>query len=70
MQLIMIQQLHLYFDPVSGLTNRFGASIYYAHEIGDDQVNSTGTTSIDAFIKSGDWDITSRRSPWVRQQEL
>jgi hypothetical protein len=50
------------FDPISGITNRFGASIYYAHEIGDDQVNSTGTTSIDAFIKSGDWDITSRKS--------
>ena len=30
--------------------------------IGDDQVNSSGTTSINAFIKSGDWDITSRRS--------
>ena len=40
----------------------YGASIYYAHELGDDQVNSSGTTSIDAFIKSGDWDITSRRS--------
>ena len=50
------------FSPISGLTNLYGASIYYAHEIGDDQVNSSGTTSIDAFIKSGDWDITSRRS--------
>ena len=47
---------------ISGLTNKYGASIYYCHEKGDDQVNSTGTTSIDAFIKSGDWDITSRRS--------
>ena len=35
---------------------------YYAHEIGTDQVNSHGTTSIDAFIRSGDFDITSRTS--------
>jgi hypothetical protein len=51
------------FSDISGITNLYGASIYYAHELGDDQVNSSGTTSIDAFIKSGDWDITSRRSP-------
>ena len=51
------------FSEISGITNLYGASIYYAHELGDDQVNSSGTTSIDAFIKSGDWDITSRRSP-------
>ena len=51
------------FSPIQGLTALHGASIYYAHEVGDDQVNSAGTTSIDAFIKSGDWDITSRRSP-------
>jgi len=51
------------FDNISGITNLYGASIYYAHELGDDQVNSSGTTSINAFIKSGDWDITSRRSP-------
>ena len=51
------------FSNISGITNLYGASIYYAHELGDDQVNSSGTTSIDAFIKSGDWDITSRRSP-------
>jgi len=50
------------FSNISGITNLYGASIYYAHELGDDQVNSSGTTSIDAFIKSGDWDITSRRS--------
>ena len=42
---------------ISGVTNKYGASIYYAHEIGNDQVNSSGTTSIDAFIRSGDFDI-------------
>ena len=42
---------------ISGTTNRYGASIYYAHEIGNDQVNSSGTTAIPAFIRSGDFDI-------------
>jgi len=50
------------FPDILGITNKFGASIYYAHEVGTDQVNSSGTTSIDAFIRSGDWDITSRKS--------
>ena len=46
------------FD-IQGITNTFGASIYYEHEKGTDQVNSSGTTSIDAFIQSGDFDITN-----------
>ena len=58
------------FAAISGLTNKYGASIYYCHEKGDDQVNSSGTTSIDAFIKSGDWDITSRRSALGQQTGL
>jgi len=45
--------------PIQGITNKYGASIYYEHEKGTDQVNSTGTTSIDAFIQSGDFDITN-----------
>jgi hypothetical protein len=46
--------------PIQGISNLFGASIYYAHEIGTDQVNSiTGTTSINAYIQSGDYDITN-----------
>ena len=45
------------FSPISGITNTYGSSLYYAHEIGTDQVNSSGTTSIDAFIRSGDFDI-------------
>jgi hypothetical protein len=47
---------------IQGITNRFGASTYYAHEVGTDQVNSSGTTAIAAFIKSGDYDITSSKS--------
>ena len=45
------------FSLISGITNLYGASIYYAHEIGNDQVNSSGVTSINAFIRSGDFDI-------------
>jgi len=50
------------FGDILGITNTYGASTYYAHEVGTDQVNSTGTTSINAFIESGDFDITARRS--------
>jgi len=50
------------FPDILGITNKYGASIYYEHEVGTDQVTSTATTAIPAFIRSGDWDITSRRS--------
>jgi hypothetical protein len=46
---------------IQGVTNLYGASTYYAHETGTDQINSSGTTSINAFIKSGDFDISARR---------
>ena len=45
--------------PIQGITAKYGASTYYAQETGTDQVNSSGTTSIDAFIQSGDFDITN-----------
>jgi hypothetical protein len=45
------------FPDILGITNLYGASIYYVHEVGNDQVNSSGRTSIDAFIRSGDFDI-------------
>jgi len=48
---------------IQGITNAAGASTYYAHEIGTDQVNSSGTTSINAYIQSGDYDITAARAP-------
>jgi hypothetical protein len=47
--------------PIQGVTNIYGASTYYAHETGTDQINSSGTTSINAFIKSGDFDISATR---------
>ena len=45
------------FPDILGITNLYGASIYYAHETGNDQVNSSGRSSINAFIRSGDFDI-------------
>jgi hypothetical protein len=48
--------------PIQGITAKYGASTYYAHETGTDQINSSGTTSIDAFIQSGDFDISASRS--------
>ena len=48
--------------PIQGVTNLYGASIYYAQETGTDQINSSGTTSIDAFILSGDFEITNNNN--------
>jgi hypothetical protein len=45
---------------IQGITNLYGASTYYAHETGTDQINSSGTTSINAYIQSGDFDISAR----------
>ena len=50
------------FSNILGITNTYGATTYYAHEVGTDQVNSSGTTSINAFIESGDFDITQVRT--------
>jgi len=50
------------FPDILGITNTYGATTYYAHEVGTDQVNSSGTTSINAFIESGDFDITQVRT--------
>jgi hypothetical protein len=43
---------------VSGATNRFGASIFYEHETGVNEVELNGTeNAIPAYIQSGDFDI-------------
>ncbi len=44
------------FDVIG---NTEGSSIYYEHETGTDQVNSSGVTAITSNIQSGDFDITS-----------
>jgi|TARA_R100001440_G_scaffold26920_1_gene44300 hypothetical protein len=48
------------FD-IQGITNTFGASTYYAQETGTDQIKAGVTTSINAFIQSGDFDISARK---------
>jgi hypothetical protein len=43
---------------LSGATNTFGSSLYYAHEVGNNEVSLTGTTTaIPAYIQSGDFDL-------------
>jgi hypothetical protein len=37
------------FPDILGITNKYGASIYYEQEVGTDQVNSTATTAIPAL---------------------
>jgi hypothetical protein len=49
------------FPTILGITNQYGASTYYAQETGTDQINSSGTTSINAYIQSGDFDISATR---------
>ena len=46
------------FPTVQGVTNINGSTIYYSHEVGVNQVDSTGAkTAIPAFIQSGDFDL-------------
>ena len=47
---------------IQGITGTYGASTLYAHETGTDQIKAGVTTSIDAYIQSGDFDITASRS--------
>ena len=43
---------------LSGATNTFGSSLYYAHEIGNNEIALNGTeTPIPAYIQSGDFDL-------------
>ena len=43
---------------LSGATNTFGASTYYGHEIGTNQIALNGAeTAIPAYIQSGDFDL-------------
>ena len=50
------------FPTILGITSKYGASTYYAHETGTDQVKNGTTTSINAYIQSGDFDISARQS--------
>jgi hypothetical protein len=46
------------FPTVQGVTSANGSTIYYAHEIGNNQVDSSGAkTAITSFIQSGSFDL-------------
>jgi len=46
------------YPTIQGVTNVNGASTYYAHEVGNNEVDSTGSkTAIPAFIQSGDFTL-------------
>ena len=46
------------FPTINGVTNTNGASIFYEHETGINEVDDLGVkTAIPAFIKSGDFDL-------------
>ena len=46
------------FPLVQGATNINGSTIYYAHEVGTDQVDASGNkTTVAAFIESGDFSL-------------
>jgi hypothetical protein len=46
------------FPTINGVTNLNGASIYYEHEVGVNDVDISGTkTAIPAFIESGDFEL-------------
>jgi hypothetical protein len=43
---------------INGITNTYGATILYEHEVGTNQVDSAGSkTAIPAFIESGDFSL-------------
>jgi hypothetical protein len=47
------------FPTVNGITNAVGATTYYAHETGDNELDAAGNaTAIPAYIQSGDYDIS------------
>jgi len=46
------------FPTINGVTNTYGSSEYYEHEIGVNEVNALGVkTAISAYIESGDFDL-------------
>ena len=48
------------FPIVQGITGANGATTYWAQEIGNNQVDSTGAaTTINAYIQSGDFDLST-----------
>jgi hypothetical protein len=52
------QQLYQHFPTINGVTNTYGATTYYEHEKGVNEVSYAGVkTAIPAYIESGDFDL-------------
>ena len=50
------------FPTINGATNTFGASKYWAHETGVNEVDANGNeTAITSYIQSGDYDISMQQ---------
>lgn len=50
------------FPVISGVTNTYGASKYWAHETGVNEVDANGnSTAITSYIQSGDYDISAQQ---------
>ena len=50
------------FPTINGATNTFGASKYWAHETGVNEVDANGVeTAITSYIQSGDYDISMQQ---------
>src|SRR6056300_483583 len=50
------------FPVINGVTNTFGASKYWAHETGVNEVDANGNaTAITSYIQSGDYDISAQQ---------
>ena len=48
------------FPIIQGVTDANGSTTYYAHEVGNNEVDSLGNkTAIPAFIQSGDFDLSA-----------
>ena len=48
------------FPTINGVTNTYGASLYYQHETGTNEVSYSGVqTAIPAYVESGEFDISS-----------
>jgi len=49
------------FPTINGVTNTYGATKYWSHETGVNEVSATGVkTLIASFIRSGDYDISEQ----------
>jgi len=50
------------FPVINGATNTYGASKYWAHETGVNEVDANGVeTAITSYIQSGDYDISAQQ---------